>query len=207
MKCTNKNIVKENNMEVQTRIHTYTPEEYLELEEKALYKSEYRNGEIIPMTGGTTNHNQIALNFASSLLYAIRGKKYRVFIGDVRLWIPEYREYTYPDVIVTDGKPIYAGKNNTTVTNPLLIVEVLSKSTKNYDQGDKFTFYRSIPQFKEYVLVEQNQYQVMHYSKTNEGEWIFREYKSEDDIVKLQHLDFEISLVDIYQDVNFDDKE
>jgi Uma2 family endonuclease len=207
MKCANKNIVKENNMEVQTRIHTYTPEEYLELEEKALYKSEYRNGEIIPMTGGTTNHNQIALNFASSLLYAIRGKKYRVFIGDVRLWIPEYREYTYPDVIVTDGKPLYAGKNNTTVTNPLLIVEVLSKSTKNYDQGDKFTFYRSIPQFKEYVLVEQNQYQVMHYSKTNKGEWIFREYKSEDDIVKLQHLDFEISLVDIYQDVNFDDKE
>jgi Uma2 family endonuclease len=207
MKCANKNIVKENNMEVQTRIHTYTPEEYLELEEKALYKSEYRNGEIIPMTGGTTNHNQIALNFASSLLYAIRGKKYRVFIGDVRLWIPEYREYTYPDVIVTDGKPFYAGKNNTTVTNPLLIVEVLSKSTKNYDQGDKFTFYRSIPQFKEYVLVEQNQYQVMHYSKTNKGEWIFREYKSEDDIVKLQHLDFEISLVDIYQDVNFDDKE
>lgn len=201
------NQIKENNMQVQTRKHIYTPEEYLELEEKALYKSEYRNGEIIPMTGGTTNHNQIALNFASSLLYVIRGKKYRVFIGDVRLWIPEYREYTYPDVIVTDGKPIYAGKNNTTVTNPLLIVEVLSKSTKNYDQGDKFTFYRSIPQFKEYVLVEQNQYQVMHYSKTNEGEWIFREYKSEDDIVKLQYLDFEISLVDIYQDVNFDDKE
>ncbi|MDB9451790.1 Uma2 family endonuclease [Dolichospermum circinale] len=194
-------------MQVQTRKHIYTPEEYLELEEKALYKSEYRNGEIIPMTGGTTNHNQIALNFASSLLYVIRGKKYRVFIGDVRLWIPEYREYTYPDVIVTDGKPIYAGKNNTTVTNPLLIVEVLSKSTKNYDQGDKFTFYRSIPQFKEYVLVEQNQYQVMHYSKTNEGEWIFREYKCENDIVKLQYLDFKISLVDIYQDVNFDDKE
>ncbi|AFW95565.1 putative restriction endonuclease [Anabaena sp. 90] len=194
-------------MKLQTRKHIYTPEEYLELEEKALYKSEYRNGEIIPMTGGTTNHNQIALNFASSLLYVIRGKKYRVFIGDVRLWIPEYREYTYPDVIVTDGKPIYAGKNNTTVTNPLLIVEVLSKSTKNYDQGDKFTFYRSIPQFKEYVLVEQNQYQVMHYSKTNEGEWIFREYKCENDIVKLQYLDFEISLVDIYQDVNFDDKE
>ncbi|KHG38879.1 MULTISPECIES: Uma2 family endonuclease [Aphanizomenon] len=194
-------------MQVQTRKHIYTPEEYLELEEKAPYKSEYRNGEIIPMTGGTTNHNQIALNFASSLLYVVRGKKYRVFIGDVRLWIPEYREYTYPDVIVTDGKPIYAGKNNTTVTNPLLIVEVLSKSTKNYDQGDKFTFYRSIPQFKEYVLVEQNQYQVMHYSKTNEGEWIFREYKSENDIVKLQHLDFEISLIDIYQDVNFEDKE
>lgn len=194
-------------MELQTRKHTYTPEEYLELEEKSLYKSEYRDGEIIPMTGGTTNHNQIALNFAASLLYAIRRKQYRVFIGDVRLWIPQFREYTYPDIMVIAEKPIYTGKNNTTVTNPLLIVEVLSKSTKNYEQGDEFTFYRSIPQFKEYVLVEQNQYQVMHYSKTNEGEWIFREYKSEDDIVKLQHLDFEISLIDIYQDVNFEDKE
>ncbi len=194
-------------MEVQTPKHTYTPEEYLELEEKALYKSEYHDGEIIAMTGGSGNHNKIALSIAAVLLYALRRQKYEVFMGDMRLWIPEYREYTYPDVMVTDGKAIYTSKNNTTVTNPLLIVEVLSKSTKNYDQGDKFTFYRSIPQFREYILVEQNQYQVMHYSKTNEGEWMFREYKSENDIVKLQHLDWEISLVDIYQDVNFEDKE
>ncbi|MBD2135191.1 Uma2 family endonuclease [Sphaerospermopsis sp. FACHB-1094] len=175
-------------MEVQTRIHTYTPEEYLELEEKALYKSEYRNGEIIPMTGGSGNHNKITLAIAAILLYALRRKKYEVFMADMRLWIPQLRQYTYPDVIVTDGQASYTSKNNTTVTNPLLIVEVLSKSTKNYDQGEKFTFYRSIPQFKEYVLVEQNQYQVMHYSKTNEGEWIFREYKSENDIFKLKHL-------------------
>ena len=193
-------------MQVQTSKYIYTPEEYLELEEKALYKSEYKDGEIIPMTGETGNHNKITLAIAAILLYALRRKKYEVFMGDMRLWIPQYKEYTYPDVMVTDGNAVYTGKNNTTITNPLLIVEVLSKSTKNYDQGDKFTFYRSIPQFKEYFLVQQNQYQVMHYSKTNEGEWIFREYKCEDDIVKLQHLDFEISLVDIYQDVNFEDK-
>ena len=193
-------------MQVQTSKYIYTPEEYLELEEKALYKSEYKDGEIIPMTGETGNHDKITLTIAAILLYALRRKKYEVFMGDMRLWIPQYKEYTYPDVMVTDGNAVYTGKNNTTITNPLLIVEVLSKSTKNYDQGDKFTFYRSIPQFKEYFLVQQNQYQVMHYSKTNEGEWIFREYKCEDDIVKLQHLDFEISLVDIYQDVNFEDK-
>ena len=155
-------------MDVQTRTHIYTPEEYLELEEKAPYKSEYRDGEIIPMTGGTGNHNKITLAIAAILLYSLRRTKYEVFMGDMRLWIPEYREYTYPDVMVTDGKAIYTDKKNTTVTNPLLIVEVLSKSTKNYDQGEIFTFYRSIPQLKEYVLVEQNKYQVMHYSKTNE---------------------------------------
>ncbi|MDB9488752.1 Uma2 family endonuclease [Dolichospermum circinale CS-537/01] len=194
-------------MQLKTRKHTYTPEEYLELEEKALYKSEYRNGEIIPMTGGSGNHNKITLAIAAILLYALRRKKYEVFMADMRLWIPQFKEYTYPDVIVTDGKAIYTDNKNTTVTNPLLIVEVLSKSTKNYDQGEKFTFYRSITQFKEYVLVAQNQYQVMHYSKTNEGEWMFREYKSENDVVKLQHLYFEISLIDIYQDVNFEDQE
>jgi Uma2 family endonuclease len=109
--------------------------------------------------------------------------------------------------MVVAENPIYTGKNNTTITNPLFIVEVLSKSTKNYYQGDKFTFYRSITQFKEYLLVEQNQCQVMQYSKTHEGEWIFREYKSENDFVRLQHIEFEIGLVDIYQDVNFADKE
>ncbi len=194
-------------MEVKTCTHIYKPEEYLELEKTATYKNEYRDGEIIPMTGGTGNHNKITLAIAAILLYALRRRKYEVFMGDMRLWIPEFRQYTYPDVMVTDSKAIYTDNNNTTVTNPLLIVEVLSKSTKNYDQGDKFTFYRSIPQFKEYVLVEQNKYQVMHYSKTNEGEWIFREYKFENDIIKLQYLDFEISLVDIYQDVNFEDQE
>ena len=194
-------------MEVKTCTHIYKPEEYLELEKTATYKNEYRDGEIIPMTGGTGNHNKITLAIAAILLYALRRRKYEVFMGDMRLWIPEFRQYTYPDVMVTDSKAIYTDNNHTTVTNPLLIVEVLSKSTKNYDQGDKFTFYRSIPQFKEYVLVEQNKYQVMHYSKTNEGEWIFREYKFENDIIKLQYLDFEISLVDIYQDVNFEDQE
>jgi len=180
---------------------------YFEETENQAYYCVGSRRELIPMTGGTGNPNKITLAIAAILLYAMRRKNNEVFMGDMRLWVPQFKEYTYPDVIVTDGKALYTGENNTTVTNPLLIVEVLSKSTKNYDQGDKFTFYRSIPQFKEYVLVEQNQYQVMRYSKTNEGEWIFREYKSEDDIVKLQHLDFEISLVDIYQDVNFEDKE
>ncbi|MCE2698268.1 MAG: Uma2 family endonuclease [Anabaena sp. 49633_E8] len=75
-------------MELQTRIHTYTPEEYLELEETAVYKSEYRDGEIIPMTGGTGNHNKITLAIAAILLYAMRRKNNEVFMGDMRLWIP-----------------------------------------------------------------------------------------------------------------------
>ena len=188
---------------MQTQTRYYTPEEYLELEEQAEYRSEYRDGEIIAMTGGTTNHNKIALNFAASLKYGLRKKNYDVYISDVRLWIPRYRQHTYPDIMVIQGEPIYTGANTTTVMNPLLIAEVLSKSTSNYDQSDKFMYYRSIPEFKEYILINQYQYHVMQYVKTDDGKWIFTELQSESDILTLETIDFQIALSDLYEQVNF----
>ena len=188
---------------MQTQTRYYTPEEYLELEEKAEYKSEYRDGEIIPMTGGTTNHNKIALNFAANLKFGLKKQNYDVYIGDVRLWIPRYRQHTYPDIMVIQGEPIYTGANTTTVMNPLLIAEVLSKSTSNYDQSDKFMYYRSIPEFKEYILINQYQYHVMQYVKTDDGKWIFTELQSESDILTLETIDFQIALSDLYEHVNF----
>jgi Uma2 family endonuclease len=94
----------------------YTPEEYLELEEKADYKNEYRDGEIISMTGGTTNHNKLALNLATGLNVALNDLDYEIYIGDVKLWIPRYREFTYPDVMVIEGQPVYYSTNTTIVT-------------------------------------------------------------------------------------------
>ncbi|MEH2456900.1 Uma2 family endonuclease [Nostoc sp.] len=190
-------------MQLETQKLYYTPEEYLEIEEKAEYKSEYRNGEIVPMTGGTTNHNKIALNLAASLKIALRRKNYDVYIGDVRLWIPRYRQHTYPDVMVIEGQPIYTGTSTTTVMNPMLIAEVLSKSTKNYDQGDKFLYYRSIPEFKEYILIDQYQYHVMQYVKTAESQWSFTEFEHESATLSLQTVDFQIELRDLYEQVNF----
>ncbi len=188
---------------MQTQTRTYTPEEYLELEEKAEYKNEYRDGEIIAMAGGTTNHNKIALNFAAALKYGLKKQNYDVYIGDVRLWIPRYRQYTYSDVMVIEGEPIYQNANTTTVMNPLLIAEVLSKSTSNYDQSDKFLYYRSIPEFREYILINQYQYHVMHYVKTDDGKWIFTELESESDTLTLQNLDFQIDFQDLYEQVDF----
>lgn len=129
------------NMVLQTE-KRYTSEEYLELEENAEYKNEYRDGEIIPMTGGTTNHNKIALNFCRKFPLTVQGQDYEIYIGDVKLSIPRYRLYTYPDIIVIKGKPIYEGTGTTTITNPLLIVEVLSNLTKNYDKTDKFKLHQ-----------------------------------------------------------------
>ncbi len=194
-------------MQLQTPKRSYTPEEYLELEEAADYKSEYRDGEIVPMTGGTTNHNKIALNFAANLKFALRGQDYDIYIGDVRLWIPRYRQYTYPDVMVIQGEPLYTGTGTTTVMNPLLIAEVLSKSTKNYDQGDKFLYYRSIPEFKEYILIDQRRYHVMQHTKILDGKWLLTEHESEEAIIELSSIKFQIKLSDIYEKVNFEEGE
>ena len=181
-------------MQLQTRKRYYTPEEYLELEEAADYKSEYRDGEIVPMTGGTTNHNEIAGNFYAHIKFALRKQNYRVYIGDVRLWIPRYRQYTYPDVMIIQGEPLYTGTGTTTVMNPMLIVEVLSKSTKNYDQGDKFLYYRSIPEFKEYILIDQHRYHVMQHTKTLDGKWLLSEHESENAVLELSSIEFQINL-------------
>jgi Uma2 family endonuclease len=190
-------------MQIQTQKYYYTPEEYLELEAQAEYKSEYRDGEIVPMTGGTTNHNKIALNFAASLKFGLRKKNYEVYIGDVRLWVPRYRLYTYPDVMVIQGEPMYTGTNTTTVMNPLLIAEVLSKSTQNYDQGNKFLYYRSIPNLQEYILINQYEYHVMQYVKTTENQWLLTELADESAVLTLQSIDFQIPLSDLYEQVDF----
>ncbi|HEY9826492.1 MAG TPA: Uma2 family endonuclease [Stenomitos sp.] len=152
---------------VQTKPQLYTTEEYLELEKKADHKSEYRDGNVVAITGGTTNHNKLAGTLYAYLLFALKKLGCNVYIGDVRLWIPQYRQYTYPDVMMMRGQPLYADDSKTTVCNPTLIAEVLSKSTQNYDQGDKFMYYRSIPEIQEYLLIDQKQFYVIQHTKPN----------------------------------------
>jgi len=191
-------------MQLQPR--TYTPEEYLQLEEQAEYKSEYRDGEIIPMTGGTTNHNEISLNLATELRFRLKKQDYRVYMADVRLWIPRHHVYTYPDVMLIEGEPIYADNGTTTVTNPVMIIEVLSPSTQNYDLRDKFTYYRSIPQMREYILVSQQQHHVIQHTKTEAG-WLLSEYETEEAVIQLGSVDLELEVSEIYSGVDFDDTE
>ena len=190
-------------MQVQIEKRYYTPEEYCRLEETAEYKNEYLDGEIIPMTGATTNHNLIAGNFYKNFPAKINNEDYWAFMSDVRLWMPTYRFYTYPDVMVIKGKPLYEGKGTNTVTNALIIVEVLSKSTRDYDRTDKFKFYRSIPDFKEYILIDKYRYYVEQFYQQNNGEWLFKFYESENDVLRLYSVDIQISLLDIYQRIDF----
>jgi Uma2 family endonuclease len=188
---------------VQSEQRYYTPEEYLAREEKADDRSEYRDGEIIPMTGGTTNHNKIALNFVRRFPLVIDEQDYEIYLADVRLWIPKYHLYTYPDVMVIQGEPIYEGTGINTITNPRLIVEVLSKSTRDYDKTDKFKYYRSIPEFQEYILIDQYSFQVEQYIKKARDQWLFKYYEGEQAVLQLASISFEISLSEIYAKINF----
>jgi len=189
-------------MQVATK-QTYTPTEYLELEEKAHHKSEYINGQIFPMAGGSINHNRISGNFYAVLNFALRQQNYEVFIGDVRLWIPDRQIYTYPDVMIIAGEPQYYNSRTDTITNPLMIVEVLSKSTQGYDRQAKFEDYRTIPNFQEYLLIDQNRIYIEQYAKTGEKRWELRVHNTEDEAISLTSVPALISLMDIYNKVNF----
>lgn len=144
----------------------YSIEDYLQVEESADYKSEYIDGQIIPMAGGTTNHNQIAGNFYSELNFAFKKLDYRVYMSDVRLWIPERRIFTYPDVMVVAGEPEYYPNRTDMILNPCLIIEVLSQSTQNHDRQGKFESYRTIPTFQEYLLIDQTRIYAEQFYKT-----------------------------------------
>jgi Uma2 family endonuclease len=182
----------------------YTPEEYLEFEINSPERHEYINGEIIPMTGGLPNHNLIIGNLYAALNFLLKREPYFVFVTDQRVWIPKQRIHTYPDIMVVEGALQLQTGRRDTITNPLLIVEVLSKSTQTYDQGNKFKFYRTIPSFQEYILIDQYSIHVEQYYKTESNQWIFSEKDGEESILKFNKIPFEIVLADIYNKVDFD---
>ncbi len=190
-------------MQVSTKTY-YSPEEYLELETAAEYRSEYHDGQIIPMAGGKPNHNKIALNLSSIINFALKGTSYDVFMSDLRLWIPECRLYTYPDVMVVQTPLVFAENRQDTITNPLMIAEILSDSTEKYDRGDKFRMYRTIPSFKEYLLVSQQSMQVEKFTKNDANQWVLSEYAGKDDKITFNSFKFEIGLDELYDRVGLD---
>ncbi|MGI0482871.1 Uma2 family endonuclease [Geminocystis sp. CENA526] len=190
-------------MVAQLQVKYYTPEEYLELEQKSDTRNEYIDGEIIPMTGGTTNHNQIAGNFYRAFPLTINNQDYYIYINDVKLWIDDYRFYSYPDLMIIESKPIYQSDNNTIVINPKVIIEVLSDSTQKYDKTEKFRAYRSLPSLQEYILISQSSYYVEQFIKQTEQQWLFNALEGENNQLSLVSINFSISFNNLYQRIVF----
>jgi Uma2 family endonuclease len=182
---------------------TTTAVEYLKQEVLSPTRNEYRNGEIIPMTGGTPTHNRVSGNLYISLSLSLRQKPYEVFHLDQRLWVPGANVYTYPDVMAL-AKPIQlqAGRTDT-VMNPCFVAEVLSKSTQDYDRGEKFLAYRSIETCREYLLIDQYSIHVEHYLKTAAHQWLFSEYSDPAITLSLESLNCTVKIADLYENVDF----
>ena len=182
---------------------TRSLEEYRNLETIAEVKHEYHDGEIIEMTGGSINHNRLVRNLIRLLDNALRKTIYEVFPSDLRLWIPQYNRGLYPDLMIIAGEPLFSDNRNDEILNPCLIIEVLSPSTSGYDRGDKFRYYRSIPQLNQYLLVSQGEILIESYSKTSENNWLLQEYIPARGIISLDSLGISLNLADIYEGVDF----
>jgi Uma2 family endonuclease len=181
----------------------YTPEEYLTLEIESEVRNEYRNGEIVTMTGGTPAHNQIISALNALLWFGLRRKPYSLFVTDQRLWIPDCNLYTYPDgMVIKNPVELKPGRKDT-VMNPLLILEVLSDSTKDYDKSKKFSAYQTLPTFQEYLLIDQAQVQIEQYVKQPDDQWFLTKYNDINVKILLDCINLEIALVDIYENLSF----
>ncbi len=184
--------------------HRYTLEEYLALERDSEVRYEYWDGEIFAMSGGTLAHDLIMGNASNSLGVQLTGKDCRVFTNNMQIKVPAAPPYRYADGSVVCGKVEVERFNGADLLiNQVLIIEVLSPSTEAYDRGDKFTFYKSIPTFREYLLIAQHRPHVTHYVKAESGKWDYEEANGLDSSIYLPSIDCTISLSDLYSGVEF----
>jgi len=185
---------------------TYTAGEYLTLELESGVRSEFRDGEIIEMTGGTPAHNEITRMLIFLLTMALRKQPLSIFVTDQRLWLPECNLYTYPDVMVTPRPPDLQPSRKDTVMNPIFVAEVLSESTQGYDRGEKFMNYRTVDSLQEYLLINQYQPCVEHYLKQSSNQWLLTEYSGLDASFLLSSLSVEIVSAELYEAIDFEGK-
>jgi len=176
----------------------FTPAEYLAMEVVADYKSQYYNGEIFAMAGGTADHSLIAVNVAGALHERLAPTPCRVFNSDMRLNVERSGLYTYPDVMVICGKIELVKGRDDTVTNPILIVEVLSAATRNYDRGAKFNFYKQISALREYLVVESERPHIEFYRRTADDKWLVEITEDLDAVVQFEAVACEVGLREIY---------
>jgi Uma2 family endonuclease len=176
-------------------------EEYLALERKAEYKSEYLNGGVFAMTGASRRHNLISTNLVTSLNVQLRGKQCEVYGSDMRLRVSAADLYTYADVVVVCGEPKFEDDYVDTLLNPTLVIEILSKSTERYDRIAKSGYYRTVDSLSEYLLVAQEEYRIEQYTKQVNEHWLLSETESLEGVVDLSSIACSLALRDVYDKI------
>jgi Uma2 family endonuclease len=186
----------------------FAPQEYLVWERKQRLKHEFIDGKLYTMGGASKKHNKITFNI-NGLLWFIQQTitNFEAFTTDMRTYAPLKKSYFYPDIVVVKGQDEYLDNEFDTLTNPTVVLEVASKSTKSYDKSKKFDFYRSIPSLEEYFLVSQTEYYVSHFYRNAQNEWVVGDILQDPtDVMKVKSLSIELKLSDIYRGIDFKSK-
>ena len=191
---------KELTSQLKTRL---TPEEYLQLERAAETRSEYLNGEMIAMPGASREHNLIVTNLLVTLGTELFDRPYEIYPPEMRVKVSPTGLYTYPDVVVVSADPRFEDQYVDTLLNPILLIEVLSQSTENYDRGRKFSHYRRVESLQEYVLVAQTECRVEQYVRQSDGKWVYSETTDPNGNVELTSIACRLPLNRVYHRVQF----
>ena len=179
-----------------------TPVEYLALERKSEFRSEYIAGRMFAMSGASRRHGLIAGNLFGEIWSSLRGKGCEVHINDLRVKVSPTGMYTYPDIVALCGEPQLEDEHLDTLLNPTVIVEVLSESTEAYDRGEKFAHYRRLDTLREYVLVSQDKIRIERFRREGD-EWTLSEVSGPDATLHLESIDCHVTVAAIYEKVEF----
>lgn len=189
----------------------YSPEQYLELERSAEFKSEYMNGQILAMSGASREHNLISLNTGAALQVQLRGRRCEAYVADMRVKIEETGMYAYPDVVVVCGPRRFEDSQVDTLTNPTVLIEVLSRSTEAYDRGAKAAHFRRIESLQEIVFIAQDRISVERFTRIRQDQtpdsdpardlWELSDFMALEDEVPLRSIGCTLRLRDVYDRV------
>lgn len=179
-------------------------QEYRDGEEISLIKHEWLGGEVFAMAGGTYNHSTLCGNVHVAAQTALRGRNCKARNSEQRVKIESNGQETYPDAVIFCLPARFVGAGDSTLCTPKVIFEVLSVSTEKYDRTGKFNLYKTIETFEEYVLIEQDRIWVDHFRRTESGDWLHRSYISRSDVLRLGSVGIEISLADIYEELDLE---
>ena len=187
---------------MSTSPRTYlTPEQYLEIERKAEFKSEYYRGEMFCMAGASENHNLLVGNTVVLLHPQLRRNRCVVYSNDMRVRVGATGLYTYPDIVVACGERQFLDGRRDTLLNPTVITEVLSPSAEAYDRGKKFDHYRALESLREYLLVSSDRVQIERYTRQPSGQWLLTAVNRLEDSIDLESAGCTLSLADVYERV------
>jgi Uma2 family endonuclease len=184
-----------------------TAEEYLEIERRAKFKSEFYKGEMFAMAGSSREHNRIKENLVGELFARLKGGPCQTLSSDQRVMVDVTGLYTYPDIVILCGPGIYDPADRDTLTNPTAIIEVLSPSTEKYDRGQKFRHYQQLPSLVEYVLVAQDEPLCDRYVRQADGSWALVAFVELTATLAFTSIPVRIPLADVYAGITFPESE